>query len=1463
MNFKIKSIISLTVAVLMILQMIPAFSAEEYELNITFNDVETNQVEIENLTISGGKASVAVTSPKNKGLFLQKDISETSVIAQGISDSSTDVVYSVDVMGNDKGVNLSFGTCASTTAASARDIKFFEIKNNVIFTPDGKKIGSVGKNGFKTISVISKKAMVCDYYINDTKILSDWSLSSTTMGDYVAVRQPVNNSCYIDNLRCYKGSRIDKSIKEAVFINDRVDVIAQKDFNGDVTFFDNRFCHTSGAPRYYRFTAAPKSNEIMTTRLIDYKSPTRTNYIYMKRKGNADDCFFDIALTMPAIAHADDYKYKYLKMEGDFKSDKLQDIIFTVRDSKSSTSSVDTSISINSSGSISGGGGTVNNAVTKGKWFHLLWALNLETKSFDVYLDGKKILADKKMNANMGQFNLLRVNLNYSQSIGDLYVDNFNVTGLVKPIVDGVETKTAVIPTDENIIEFLSDKVGMHAYGNLLHKDGVKTELKEKGIFDKKTEQYYVTADVLNQAFNLSLTDEGDSVTGDISVSLSGEVKCKDGKSFTLNYAPKIENGKMYIPVRQFAADALGKHVWWFKTGILLFADYEINIDTSDWTYQSERESSGCTVWNDIDYLNGYLQYKRPDAERLKEDYIKATGDTTYTKHPRLYYSAEEFDKLKEKYQSNTDSVFTKKIDSYIHEADSYTIDNLASYTFTDSMRTNIATQLANRFTAWGLAYNITGDIKYAQLGFAQFEKIATSFPDLNTAHVIDTGQALQALALGYDWLYNGFTQEQKKFAVKVLNSNLVILGDALYGRLSSGSQGAAEWRSIKLMNNYNTIVNSGITLAALATLEYETDAAFRYIADSTRSMEYSMQMFPPGGAWMEGVAYLSFVMQSFVPWALNMEKNFEQSYNILDGQGMEGILDFMISVAGPQGINQTGDGANSREYSWDSYFYLAKRYDNPVGAYMRWNELHSGKVTPTFLDIISYDFEAEKLDETVMENMPKMQVIDGMEIYSIRDTYSKDEANMYFSAHFGTSSGYHQHWDCGTFVLDLNGLRWAYDLGNDSYLLQNELGYPGYAIFRKRAEAHNILVLNPSAYGNDFEIERGNFAPIIDSQYNEYGGFVYADMDDIYKEASKMTLGYYIDDNMSSVTMRNEFTLKEATDCVWGFITKGDIEIDGNIAYVTQSGESIKLEAISSGTNVRWNDNGNPKPLPTSPQVPEQNKNAEYSQLQLMFDAPKGDNKLIIKISPMGKVIKPIEDITFSEWELPEKSHLNDNINTNFKIMYNDQEVTTELPVFGGVMPEIKVITEDPNAIVEITQATNVGEKTKIKVWDPKRLVYQVGVVSYYTASGANMADFKHVPITNVEVSSTPEANNTKDMMLDDDLLTRWTAMARGEYAIFDLGAITEIDGIAAGFYKGDTRQYFFNIYVSEDGANWRKVIENGVSKIRAEEMEVYAFGKREKARYIKFEGQGNSSPAPSDVNFNVIEFRALVKKY
>ena len=144
--------------------------------------------------------------------------------------------------------------------------------------------------------------------------------------------------------------------------------------------------------------------------------------------------------------------------------------------------------------------------------------------------------------------------------------------------------------------------------------------------------------------------------------------------------------------------------------------------------------------------------------------------------------------------------------------------------------------------------------------------------------------------------------------------------------------------------------------------------------------------------------------------------------------------------------------------------------------------------------------------------------------------------------------------------------------------------------------------------------------------------GFVYANLDNVYNEASKMKLGYFMGDNMRSLIMRNEFTLNAATDATWSIITKASVEISGNTAYLTRGGKTVKLTFICSGNNAHW-ESLEAAPGANSPSCPEQTENTGYTKLALKFDATAGDNYFAVKISE--KSASSLANTPISSWTL------------------------------------------------------------------------------------------------------------------------------------------------------------------------------------------------------------------------------------
>lgn len=85
----------------------------------------------------------------------------------------------------------------------------------------------------------------------------------------------------------------------------------------------------------------------------------------------------------------------------------------------------------------------------------------------------------------------------------------------------------------------------------------------------------------------------------------------------------------------------------------------------------------------------------------------------------------------------------------------------------------------------------------------------------------------------------------------------------------------------------------------------------------------------------------------------------------------------------------------------------------------------------------------------------------------------------------------------------------------------------------------------------------------------------------------------------------------------------------------------------------------------------------------------------------------------------------------------------------------------------------------------------------------------------------------------------TRWSAYGPN-WLQLDLGKEVEISGVAIAMWKGDEREYPFEIQVSSDGVNWTTALAKTSNSVQTSEAEMYSFKEPVKARYVKYVGDG-----------------------
>ena len=154
-----------------------------------------------------------------------------------------------------------------------------------------------------------------------------------------------------------------------------------------------------------------------------------------------------------------------------------------------------------------------------------------------------------------------------------------------------------------------------------------------------------------------------------------------------------------------------------------------------------------------------------------------------------------------------------------------------------------------------GMAYFLTGgDTKYSDRAWVELQN-AANYKDWNAErHFLDPSEMGAAFAIGYDWMYNEWTKDQRKLMEdKMMEYQLNYVKKAYYNSFS------ASWA--KGDNNWNAVCNGGALRAAVALYDKYPDMCSDIVEKALRGVEYMIRYFYPKGAWYEGTGYWGYAM--------------------------------------------------------------------------------------------------------------------------------------------------------------------------------------------------------------------------------------------------------------------------------------------------------------------------------------------------------------------------------------------------------------------------------------------------------------------------------------------------------------------------------------------------------------------------------------------------------------------------
>jgi len=436
-----------------------------------------------------------------------------------------------------------------------------------------------------------------------------------------------------------------------------------------------------------------------------------------------------------------------------------------------------------------------------------------------------------------------------------------------------------------------------------------------------------------------------------------------------------------------------------------------------------------------------------------------------------------------------------------------------------------------DRVYTLALMYRLEGDRRFADRATKEM-LAAAAFPDWNPSHFLDTAEMTHALAVGYDWLYDALSPNERA----TIRAALVDRGLGV-GRNAYAAATPAWWS--RCNHNWNQVCNGGLGIGALALADEEPNLCAFILGNAAELVKIAMKEYEPDGGWAEGPGYWHYATRYTVYFLASLETALGTDAGLCDGPGFANTGAFRMHFVSPigQAFNYADAGAGSG--SAEEMLWLARKFGRPEYA---WFE-RSCVRTPHPLNLVWYSAEGS---DPATSGVPLDACYMGIDVAFTRSSWTDPDA-IFVGFKGGDNQANHSHLDLGTFVLDALGVRWAVDLGADNYDLPGYFGRQRWDYYRLRTESHNTLVLNGA---NQDPKAR---APIVArSSSPEWAGAV-ADLSAAYgASATSVRRGIALIDR-SVVLVQDEVSAPASTNVEWGMMTEAEADLQGSIAVLTR----------------------------------------------------------------------------------------------------------------------------------------------------------------------------------------------------------------------------------------------------------------------------------------------------------------------
>ncbi len=462
------------------------------------------------------------------------------------------------------------------------------------------------------------------------------------------------------------------------------------------------------------------------------------------------------------------------------------------------------------------------------------------------------------------------------------------------------------------------------------------------------------------------------------------------------------------------------------------------------------------------------------------------------------------------------------------------------------------------RMNILGIVYRIEKDPAIAKRIDEELKAVC-NFSDWNPSHFLDVAEMSLAVSIALDWAGEALPKSTADLAKTALIEKGI--------KPSFPEKGIPGW--VNGTNNWNQVCNGGMIAAAITIADRDPELAAKTISRSLDGMPNALNSYGPDGLYPEGATYWGYGTSFSVVTSSLLKTAFGTDFGIANYPAFIESANFRLLSVAPTGwyynfadCGDKGGASGDVTLAW-----FAQQTGNPL--YLEREKFlqapeDMGKLSRLAGSGLVW---LSQFEEKNQSQLPLAWKGEGLNPVVIFRGGEKDPRQFYFGGKGGRATSSHGNMDAGSFIFELDGVRWSIDPGNQSY---NEIEQTGFdlwgncqncqrwTLLTKNNFGHSTLTVNDALFVND------GFASLVEFKEGERPEATF-DLSKIFGGNMKSSTRRFLKENDHSLLVEDKFQLSDSTkNITWQLMTAADVEIIKGGAILRQDGKELKLENLS-----------------------------------------------------------------------------------------------------------------------------------------------------------------------------------------------------------------------------------------------------------------------------------------------------------